>query len=226
MARKRSTRGDVRAVQRRVDRRALAELREDLRIAKARRGAARKAQTERCRAARRRLTKRIRRKRDALRAELNAEAKAARAIVRERCQARQARIKASGATAVAKARAKVAEQKNLRRLVATVDSRNARKRERVSRTTYRREADDEVRQNIPDDLIPVFNKVRRYIKGGPRKTRSEHFYQYVEENPGEVATIQGEIAELETARLIREIQKAERKAHREAEKRRHAAVPF
>ncbi len=49
------------------------------------------------------------------------------------------------------------------------------------------ESDDEVRQNISPDLIPLFNRVRMGIKKCAGKSRTESFLEYVEEHPHEGA---------------------------------------
>lgn len=49
------------------------------------------------------------------------------------------------------------------------------------------ESDDEVRQNIPPDLVPLYNRVRTGIKKCAGKTRTEAFLEYVEEHPHEGA---------------------------------------
>ena len=55
----------------------------------------------------------------------------------------------------------------------------AKARERAS------ESDDEVRANLPPELVGLFDRVRRSIKGSARKSRTEAFLEYVEEHPGE-----------------------------------------
>lgn len=52
-----------------------------------------------------------------------------------------------------------------------------------------RESDDNVRGNIPAELLPVFEKVKRQIKGSPNISRTEAFLHYVEENPDDVQAI-------------------------------------
>ncbi len=49
------------------------------------------------------------------------------------------------------------------------------------------ESDDEVRQNIAPDLIPLFNRVRTGLKKCKGKSRTESFLEYVEEHPHEGA---------------------------------------
>src|SRR6185295_17647714 len=55
----------------------------------------------------------------------------------------------------------------------------------VARAVARGESDDEVRANIPPDLVPLFERVKRGIKGSARESRTEAFLRYVEEHPRE-----------------------------------------
>lgn len=82
------------------------------------------------------------------------------------------------------------------------------------------ESDCAVRSNLSPDLVPVFDAVRRHIKGSPRKSRTESFYQWAEENPGEVYALQQRAADIELAALIAEQEQAYRSL------KRHSAVPF
>ena len=223
---KRRLRAEIASDQRRAARAELDDLREDVRIAKARRKAARAMQSERCRIMRGKARKAIKAERAKLRAELKREADKLRADIRERCRVRRARITASGKTATAKAKARLDERRRYHRLIEGAGKRETKAKDRATRTERRQESDDAVARNLPEELRDVFRQVRRYIKGGPRKTRTESFYEWAQENPGEVLERQGDAAELEAARLIREHEKAERKAHRAAERRRLAAVPF
>jgi hypothetical protein len=82
-----------------------------------------------------------------------------------------------------------------------------RARARTERSSARErlaESDDEVRQNIPADLVPLFERVKRTIKGSAHQSRTEAFLEYAEENPHEVVDAQEGLAQREIARLIRE----------------------
>lgn len=54
----------------------------------------------------------------------------------------------------------------------------------------RRQSDDAVRANIPAELVRVFEKVKRGVRGSPHMSRTEAFLHWVEENPDEVLAIQ------------------------------------
>ena len=223
---KRQLRAEIARDQRRQARAELVELREDLRIAKARRTAARARAAERCRRMRTRARNAIKRRREKVRDELKLEATKLRAEVRERCAVRRARISASGKSASLKARALLDERRRYHRLIEGVGKRTGKAPARASRAERRQESDEAVIRNLPDDLTGVFRSVRRHIKGGPRKTRTEAFWEWAHDNPGEVLERQGDAAEREAGALIREHAKAERQAHRAAERSRAAAVPF
>jgi hypothetical protein len=61
------------------------------------------------------------------------------------------------------------------------------------------------------------------VKGSPRRTRTEAFLEWVEENPGEVYAMQSEQADRDLARLVAEHERAERLSRRKA---RLSEVPF
>lgn len=69
----------------------------------------------------------------------------------------------------------------------------------------------EVRKNLPAELVPVFNRMRRHIKGTARRSRTEAFLHWAEENPAEVVAMQGDDIEREVSRLVKEHDKQERK---------------
>lgn len=65
------------------------------------------------------------------------------------------------------------------------------------------QSDDAVRRNLPPDLVPVFDAIKGRIKGSPKRSRTETFLQWVEENPGEVVAMQDKRAERELRALLR-----------------------
>jgi hypothetical protein len=86
-----------------------------------------------------------------------------------------------------------------------------RQRERSPKTRSsserRQESDDEVRSNIPADLVVVFDKVKAGIKAGPRISRTERFFHWAEENPGEVLRIQADAGERAWMRELAELER-------------------
>lgn len=108
---------------------------------------------------------------------------------------------------------------------------------RVERSTLRerkQEDDDAVRSNLPAELVPVFDRHRRAIKGSQRRSRTEAFLEWAEENPDEVLLVQ----QAEADKALHDLLKQERdlgRRHREASRYRKspealakllAEVPF
>ncbi len=65
------------------------------------------------------------------------------------------------------------------------------------------ESDDEVRQNIPEHLIPLFNRIRPGIKKCAGKSRTEAFLEYVAEHPGEELQACDRLAQWRLKSLLR-----------------------
>lgn len=78
----------------------------------------------------------------------------------------------------------------------------------------RAESDDEVRANLDAELVPVFESVRSSIAESPKKSRTEAFLQWVEENPDEVLRIRADLGEREFERELSEHLARERKIDR------------
>jgi hypothetical protein len=68
------------------------------------------------------------------------------------------------------------------------------------------ESDDEVRRNLPPELVPVFNRVKAELRVGPRRTRTEAFLEWVHNNQDEAHAIIFADAERDLARYMREQQ--------------------
>jgi hypothetical protein len=125
---------------------------------------------------------------------LAAELRAAKAAARSQCDVD---LKAARAVkgAAARARAELAAEAKYQADIRRIERSQRRKLHEAkarrpglarSRAHERRqESDDEVRSNIPPELVPLFEKVKRSIKGSDRKTRTEAFLEYAQESPGE-----------------------------------------
>lgn len=84
---------------------------------------------------------------------------------------------------------------------------------RVERSTVRerrQEEDDAVRNNLPAELVPVFDKHRRVIKGSARRSRTEAFLEWAAENPDEVLLVQ----QAQADKALQELLKQERELGR------------
>lgn len=142
-----------------------------------------------------------------------------RVDLRQSCQTRATLAKVSGSSEVARRRSKLLEEKGFEQKMRAAD------RPRRLRSTIgerRHESDDEVRSNLAPDMVPVFNAVRKHIKGAPRKSRTEAFLQWAEENPSEVYELMQHDADKYLAQLLAE----EARTTRELRRRSVAGVPF
>lgn len=131
--------------------------------------------------------------------------------------------KSAAQRARAELRAEAEFRRSMRRIEKSAKERHrelARKRRPSER---RRESDDEVRANIPAELVYLWERVKRKIKAGPRISRTEAFLHYAEENPREVLVA----LEDKTEATIRELEAKERAARKRLTRRELAdLVPF
>ncbi len=221
----------------RKDRKKLVELRARIRDVKRRRSEAMRKVVERCRAGRQAARQRAKARAMAIRDEARALAKAARdeekQNARAACQARKEQLRRASISTAARRRGELdAErqyQRELKRIEGWARSRK-REQERTTALERQQESDDAVRQNIPQELRPLFEKIKRYIKGSTRQSRSEALLLYAERHPDEVVEAQEELSRREIARLIRE-ESALRRAMKSPKRYKPtsqelAAIPF
>jgi hypothetical protein len=100
-------------------------------------------------------------------------------------------------------------QRQLQR-AESVFKRKTAAAERRTAKERRAESDDAVRANIPAELVRVFEKVKRGVRGSPHMSRTEAFLHWVEENPDEVLAIQEADAEKQFRKLLAEQARLER----------------
>lgn len=189
-----------------ADRAKLAELRAKLKDARARKRKAMRAAVQQCRRQRVKVAAEVKAWKERERARINAEAKAARERARSRCTRRKCVIKKTGGSLIAQERRMLAEERayqaQLQRLAGA--ARKRKLRTAATAKERRAESDDYVRGNLPAELIPVFNRVKGAIKGGPRTTRTEAFLQWAESHPDEILHFQAHDTDREVARLVAE----------------------
>jgi len=121
---------------------------------------------------------------------------------RTACATGKSRARAKGLEQEASARGEYTEARTLVRQVRNADKRNV-----VQRSTKRersQEDDDRVRSNLPAELVPVFDKVAKRIKGSAKRTRTEAFLEWAEENPDEILAVQQARADAELRALLKE----------------------
>jgi hypothetical protein len=132
----------------------------------------------------------------------------ARSAARERCDVGKRAVNAQHDPEIQKAAKDLEEerkfQKGTRRIGANNKNREReRKRVRGSAIAKMQEANEEVEQNLPPELVPVWRSVRGRIKAGPRRSRLEAFQEYIHEHPEVVAEVQ----ERQAAKRLAELEK-------------------
>lgn len=191
-----------------------------------RRAREREERERRREAARRLRDENQRRRREVLEA-LDRELSERRQAVKNRCQLRVARVREETKGARARARQELEERRRAERDVERAERLHAKKRARVH--VVKAESDDEVRGNLDEELVPIFNVVRARVRARPGMSRTEVFLHWLEENPHEVWALREELAEKRLRALIREEQRARRELQRaggrSSAKARRAALP-
>ena len=205
---------EIKRDQRAKDRRKLTDIRTAIAAVITGRKEARARAVDVCRAERVNVRDRIKAARTEALALVRAMAEKERSDARTACAARKLDITSSGRSAEQKKRAELAETMALQAEIRRIDARIAKKdRTRTSAKERREESDDEVRRNLPPDLLALFERVKRSIKGGPRISRTESFLQFAEEHPDEVVNAIEGLSDRELARL----QAEERRIYAELE---------
>lgn len=204
------------------DRKKIRALRGQIAEVKKRRAGALRLAVKRCRVRRRELAQRIKEFRAAERERVNREVEAMRQQARETCEARKQAIRAAAKSKEERTRETLRAEKALQRELRETERHLKRREKAVALTVAERmrESDDEVERNIEPDLVPIWRKVKRGIKGSERKSRTEAFLQWVEENPGEIARMREKQADVELRALLREQKAAERAARARAKRKR------
>ncbi len=191
----------------------LGQLRADLKAARAKKKDALVDARARCRRHRLEVRERLKAHRLQVLAELRATLQAQRIAARQECDVdigRARALKDDVESSKAKVEAERKYQRQMRHL-DRVHRDRLRTHKKTSARELREESDDLVRGNIDAALVPLFNKIKRQITGSARKTRTEEFLQWCEENPNDVVAI----LEEENEKKLRELEKEEWKAMRE-----------
>jgi len=140
------------------------------------------------------------------------QCRAARERLRTTCGLRKERARLEGEEVIQARRREIQEERYLDKLQRS-RPKSAQPLGRMRNVGREREAesDDEVRRNLSPDLASVFNKVRRHIKGSERRSRTEAFLEWAEENPDEIYAMQEQRAAREIERLVKEYQRETRR---------------
>jgi hypothetical protein len=210
---KRQLRREINREHRRKAKEKIASLRQQLGDARRRRKFALRDAKERCRAERIAARERARAMRLRVLEELREAMRAERAAARQACTVRLGEARAIKDD-IGRARAELLAEKQYQADLRRIERANLQRRKEAhgsTRIERKSESDDEVRANLPAQLIPLFERVKRGIKASPRMTRTESFFRYVEENPHEYL----EALDDKTDAMIRELEQRERAARRD-----------
>ena len=140
------------------------------------------------------------------------QCRAARERLRTTCGLRKERARLEGEEVIQARRREIQEERYLDKLQRSrPKSAQPLGRMRNARREREAESDDEVRRNLSPDLASVFSKVRKHIKGSERRTRTEAFLEWAEENPDEIYAMQEQRAAREIERLVKEYQRETRR---------------
>jgi hypothetical protein len=140
----------------------------------------------------------------------------ARVEARLSCQARAEQAKAAGAVAITARQRELDEERGFEQKMQRHEKPS---RLRSTAGERRAESDDEVRSNLHPTMVPVFDHVRRHIKGNARLSRTEAFLQWAEENPDEVISLMQHDADRYLNQLLAEQARVQKQAS-------GGAVPF
>lgn len=126
-----------------------------------------------------------------------------RVLERTTCATGKESAKAKGLELELGARRTLKEERVLQRQVRRAGKAPATKVRSTARERSQ-EDDDAVRSNLPPELVPVFDKVSRKIKGSPKRTRTEAFLDWAEENPDEILSVQQAVADKALREMLRQ----------------------
>lgn len=179
------------------DREALAVLRAKIDAAKAERRQMVRAARETCRTA----LLSVRERQAAERRRLTLEHQTERERGRVACVTGKTEAKEQGHQLERTAKRTLREERTFQRQIRRAGKKPA---ERSTARERAQEDDDAVRNNLPPELVPVFDKHRRSFKSSPRRSRTEQFLEWAEENPDEVLAVQQAEADEYLKELLRQ----------------------
>lgn len=214
----------VKLEQHRLRHEAHAELRTRIAHIHARRKALASRVRAQCKRARLRVREAIKARRVAAREALRIEVDQMRQAERNRCRLRHARVKHESEGARARAERERRERRIADAASSRIERHRARQLAKHARAEARGESDDEVRSNLEDELVPIFNVVRAKMRPRPGMSRTEAFLHWAEEHPEELWAMREDLAERRLRALVAEEKRARRQLPRGGARARRAAL--
>ncbi|MDC3988716.1 hypothetical protein [Polyangium jinanense] len=209
MAKRKSAKAEreklVKEVSRTNDRAAIAKKKKALGDAKAgKRSAIKEARTA-CKLDRDRTNKKTRAAYKRTIGRARAKRDEQRAAARSRCEAGIRTVEETYNPRIKKSAEELAEERQHQNEIRRVDAANKdRQRSRAKSWERMQESNEEVEQNLPPELRPVWHLVKGTIKAGGRRSRLEAFLERVEEDPDLVPLVQERLERERLKQLERE----------------------
>lgn len=143
---------------------------------------------------------------------------AARAAARSRCSAGVQKVVNEYDPKVKKGSGELADERKHQREIQRIEAANKdREKKRPRKTAGERlaEADQEVVQNLPPELIPVWHHFKDKVKGSKRRSRYEAFMDFLHDRPEAIEFVQRRIEQDTEKKLAKQQAKyyAERGYH-------------
>ena len=198
--------------QRSQQREHLVDLRAQVRQARAERRAALVDAKTRCRNERRAVRERLQALRERVLQDLQETVAGERAAAKETCSIRQNEARRVS-DRIKRVRAELEAERAFQRDMRRIDRANRQRTRQAHRTTaaeHRSQSDDTVVGNIPPELVSLWERVKRSIRGFRPHEQDRAFLEYAESHPEEVL----EAIEDRTDALVRELEARERDASR------------
>jgi hypothetical protein len=136
-----------------------------------------------------------------------AKREAARAGARERCSTGVKKVVEEYDPKLKKSGAELAEERKHQREIQRIEAANKdreKKRPKKSAGERLHEADQEVVQNLPPELIPVWHHFKDKVKGSKRRSRYEAFMDFVHDHPEAIVFVNQRIEKETEKKLARE----------------------
>jgi hypothetical protein len=208
--------------QRAQARRELEAFRESVRTLKRDRAALLVRVRAQCKTARERARAAAKARRAAALRALRTELREFRQAERNRCQGRKVKVRLDFGRRIGAKMAAAEQARRDQASVRRVDSHRRKAEAKAEAHEQRRESDDEVRQNLDADLVPIFDQMRSKVQARPGMSRTDAFTHWIAENESEVWPIREHIAQVQLGELMRAQRKADQAHARELGAQRQA----
>lgn len=197
----------VKDVSRTNDKAAIAKKKKDLKEARTGKRSAMKQARKTCKVDREKTKESSRKNYSRSVEKARAKRDAARAAARSRCSAGVQKVVNEYEPKLKKSGAELAEERKHQREIQRIEAANKdreKKRPKKSAGERLHEADQEVVQNLPPELIPVWHHFKDKVKGSQRRSRYEAFMDFVHDHPEAIVFVNQKIEKETEKKLAKE----------------------